>query len=121
VPSDPYTLRREAERVIGEDRVPAEELERLLAAYGDSPQEPSGGAAAPQGLARSESLGSPRGRTRFFTVRLGINRPDYSAVLTRRDVRGEDADQAVAKAVKASERETGRSGWLLDGCEEQEG
>ncbi len=32
--SDPYTLRAEAERVIGEDRVPEEELRRLVAAFG---------------------------------------------------------------------------------------
>jgi hypothetical protein len=34
VPADPYTLRREAERLVGEDRVPAEELERLCCDYG---------------------------------------------------------------------------------------
>ena len=36
--SDPCTLRAEAERVIGEDRVPEEELRRLVAAFG--PPEP---------------------------------------------------------------------------------
>jgi hypothetical protein len=34
VPADPYTLRREAERLVGEDRVPVEELERLCREYG---------------------------------------------------------------------------------------
>jgi hypothetical protein len=34
VPADPYTLRCEAERLVGEDRVPSEELERLCSEYG---------------------------------------------------------------------------------------
>ena len=34
VPLDPYTLRCEAERLVGEDRVPGEELERLCSEYG---------------------------------------------------------------------------------------
>lgn len=32
--ANPYALRREAERIVGEDRVPAEELERLCGSYG---------------------------------------------------------------------------------------
>lgn len=40
--ADAYTLRCEAERLIGEDRVPAEELERLCSEYGAI-----GSAAAP--------------------------------------------------------------------------
>jgi hypothetical protein len=35
--SDPYAMRVEVERLVGEDRVPAEVLERLLADYGDGP------------------------------------------------------------------------------------
>lgn len=42
MPADPYTLRREAERLVGEDRVPTEELERLCSEYGGI-----GSAAAP--------------------------------------------------------------------------
>lgn len=34
MPADPCTLRREAERLVGEDRVPTEELERLCSEYG---------------------------------------------------------------------------------------
>lgn len=34
MPADPYTLRREVERLVGEDRVPVEELERLCREYG---------------------------------------------------------------------------------------
>jgi len=34
--ADHYGLRTEAERIIGEDRVPAEVLERLVADYGDA-------------------------------------------------------------------------------------
>lgn len=33
--SDPYAIRREAERIIGEDRVPTDVLEELIAAHGD--------------------------------------------------------------------------------------
>jgi len=33
--TDHYALRTEAERIVGEDRVPAEVLERLVADYGD--------------------------------------------------------------------------------------
>lgn len=32
--TDPYTLRTEAERIVGEDRLPTEELERLCSLYG---------------------------------------------------------------------------------------
>lgn len=32
--ADPYTLRCEAERLVGEDRIPTEELERLCREYG---------------------------------------------------------------------------------------
>jgi hypothetical protein len=53
--------------------------------------------------------------TRTFTVRLAIERPDYSATITRQFVHGQDADHAAALAVAATERETGRSGWVLDG------
>jgi hypothetical protein len=46
VPADRYTLRCEAERLVGEDRVPSEELERLCSEYGgigsaDPPPRPS--------------------------------------------------------------------------------
>jgi hypothetical protein len=47
VPADPYTLGREVERLVGEDRVPTEVLERLCAEYGGvgtaswPPREPS--------------------------------------------------------------------------------
>ena len=111
VSSDPYTLRQEAERVIGEDRVPAEELRRLVATFGH-PE-----ADAPDPTARgSTEAERPRHRHRFFTVRLAAD----GLGITRRDVLGEDADEAVANAVKASEEETGRRGWLLEGCEEEE-
>lgn len=33
--TDPYAIRCEAERIIGEDRVPTEVLERLIADYGE--------------------------------------------------------------------------------------
>lgn len=36
VASDPWALRCDVERIVGEDRVPCEELERLLSRYGDS-------------------------------------------------------------------------------------
>lgn len=34
MPADLYTLRCEAERLVGEDRMPSEELERLCSVYG---------------------------------------------------------------------------------------
>jgi hypothetical protein len=57
--------------------------------------------------------------TRSYTVRLAIERPDYSATTTRQFVYAQDADHAAALAVAATERETGRTGWLLDGPVEQ--
>jgi len=40
--TDPYVLRCEVERIIGEDRVPTEELARLLTDYGDDAQAAGG-------------------------------------------------------------------------------
>lgn len=64
----------------------------------------------------TEERNMPR---RTYTVRLAINRPDYSANSLHRNITAQDADHAAALAVTAAERETGQTGWLLDGPVEE--
>jgi hypothetical protein len=63
----------------------------------------------------------PRSKTRRFNVYLAINRPDLAVSIGFHEVRGQDADEAVAVAVSAAEAQTTYRGWLLDHCEEQSG
>lgn len=53
--------------------------------------------------------------SRTFTVRLAIERPDCSMATTYQGIRAQDADHAAALAIRDAEKDTGKSGWVLDG------
>ena len=57
---------------------------------------------------------------RYFNVTIAINVPELAATARYDGIRGQDADHAVALAVRAAEAEFGTSGWLLERCEEDE-
>lgn len=63
--TDAYTLRSEAERIVGEDRVPAEVLERIVADVGD------GGSGPP---ARTDWLGHRAAMIFVVAVRRIVDR-----------------------------------------------